>query len=208
MAIDVPTLCLGLLSRGEATGYALKKAFEEGSIGEFMEASFGSIYPALTKLTREGLADCRKESGERGPDKKIYSITPAGLDTLSERLNAGPPEDRVRLEFLFLLKFADLLSPVHRNLVIDGKIAAQRAKLARLRSEACDPARPGDAFVKGYGEAMLETSLRYLEANRHLLDQAHRGAAPDIPSIDETQIRPTQARPNSAAGSGLARGAK
>jgi DNA-binding PadR family transcriptional regulator len=55
MAFDVRTLCLGILSIGEATGYEIKKALEEGPFGHVLEASFGAIYPALGRLTEEGL---------------------------------------------------------------------------------------------------------------------------------------------------------
>ena len=45
--MDVRTICLGLLTRGEATGYEIKKQFEGEGFGHFAEASFGSIYPAV-----------------------------------------------------------------------------------------------------------------------------------------------------------------
>ena len=56
--MDVRTLCLGILSLGDATGYEIKKLVAEGSFSFFSEASYGSIYPALTKLTDEGLVSC------------------------------------------------------------------------------------------------------------------------------------------------------
>ena len=52
--MNIRTLCLGILSRGDATGYEIKKMAEEGLFSHFVEASFGSIYPALTRMTDEG----------------------------------------------------------------------------------------------------------------------------------------------------------
>ena len=48
--MDVKTLCLGVLSRGEATGYEIKKQCEEGPLAFFYAAGFDSIYPALNAL--------------------------------------------------------------------------------------------------------------------------------------------------------------
>ena len=50
--MDVKTVCLGMLSDGEASGYDLKKQFES-SFGHFFAAGFGSIYPALSSLADE-----------------------------------------------------------------------------------------------------------------------------------------------------------
>ena len=41
--MNVKTLCLGFLSTREATGYEIKKEFEEGFFSHFIEASYGSI---------------------------------------------------------------------------------------------------------------------------------------------------------------------
>ena len=55
--MDAKTLCLGALSRGDASGYEIKKAFEEGPLSHIHEASFGAIYPALTRLDEQGPCD-------------------------------------------------------------------------------------------------------------------------------------------------------
>ena len=62
--------------RGEATGYEIKKLFDEGGYQHFIEASFGSIYPALNRLTEEGLVSVRAEVQEKRPDRKVYSDHP------------------------------------------------------------------------------------------------------------------------------------
>ena len=49
--MDIKTLCLGVLTQGEASGYDIKKHFE-CVFSHFYVAGFGSIYPALTELAR------------------------------------------------------------------------------------------------------------------------------------------------------------
>ena len=52
--MDVKTLCLGVLTEGDKTGYEIKRCFEE-AFSHFFGAGFGSIYPALADLSRRGL---------------------------------------------------------------------------------------------------------------------------------------------------------
>src|SRR5919106_2573222 len=109
--MDVRTLCLGALTEGDRTGYEIKRRFEE-AFSYFFGASFGSIYPALADLTREGLVTCTNVEQTKRPDKKVYSLTPAGERALIDDLMATPPRHKVRSEFLVLMYFAHLLPPV------------------------------------------------------------------------------------------------
>ena len=52
--MDVRTICLGILTRGDFTGYEIKKLFEDGRYHYFVEASFGSICRGAGKLPRRG----------------------------------------------------------------------------------------------------------------------------------------------------------
>src|SRR5690242_12327400 len=99
--MNVRTLCLGVLTMGEATGYEIKKEIEEGLFSHFIEASFGSIYPALTQLLSEGLLTVRAEEQTGKPDKKVYAITEAGRRALERQLAVIPAKDKFKSEFLF-----------------------------------------------------------------------------------------------------------
>src|SRR3546814_16524572 len=94
--MDAKTLCLGVLSRGAASGYEIKKAFEEGPFSHFHQASFGSIYPALNALSADGLVAVRAQAQQKRPAKKIYSLTPKGRTELPAALmpTPGPPAAR------------------------------------------------------------------------------------------------------------------
>ena len=75
--MDVKTLCLGVLTEGDKTGYEIKQRFEE-AFSHFFGAGFGSIYPALAELSRQGLVTCQSVEQDKRPDKKVYSLTAAG----------------------------------------------------------------------------------------------------------------------------------
>src|SRR3546814_11137191 len=68
--MDAKTLCLGVLSRGAASGYEIKKAFEEGPFSHFHQASFGSIYPALNALSADGPVAVRAQAQQKRPQRK------------------------------------------------------------------------------------------------------------------------------------------
>jgi DNA-binding PadR family transcriptional regulator len=162
--MDVRTICLGILTRGEATGYEIKKTFEEDGYQHFIEASFGSIYPALNRLTEERLVSVRSEVQEKRPDRKVYSITPAGRAVFLGALMKPLPEDRHRSPFVFAMLFSHLLPPQRVTAMMNAYIAQSETKLAQIHDGA--PKNPGEAFVNGLGRAIYEAILSYLRAHR------------------------------------------
>lgn len=175
--MDVRTICLGILTRGDATGYEIKKLFEDGGYEHFVEASFGSIYPALNRLTEEGLVSVRAESQEKRPDRKVYSITPAGRSTFIASLLKTLPEDRHRSPFVFAMLFSDLLPPSRVNAMVDAYIGQVQTKLALLNSHDAASQSVGEKFVTGFGRALYEASLKFLTAHRVEIDKQHAAHA-------------------------------
>src|SRR6185437_7580710 len=164
--VDVRTICLGILTRGDATGYEIKKVFEDGGLQHFVEASFGSIYPALSRLTDEGLVSVREEAQEKRPDRKVYSITPAGRTAFLGALMKPLPEDKHRSPFLFAMLFSDLLPGPRVENLIDGYIAQAEQKLAQLKSKAAEPLRAGERFAIELGRTVYESTLDFLRTRR------------------------------------------
>jgi PadR family transcriptional regulator AphA len=60
--MNIRTICLAILAHGEASGYDLKKNWEDGPFSYLGGASFGSIYPALARLEQDGLIKSREET--------------------------------------------------------------------------------------------------------------------------------------------------
>ena len=167
--MDARSLCLGVLSLGDASGYEIKKAFEEGPLSHIHAASFGSIYPALGALVDDGLAVAHEVEQEKRPDKRVYSITPAGRQALRQALNNEPSADKVRSDFLFGIFFAQELTPDKLAQRLDQRIEWYREALRQMRACAAEDdsgAPPGPRFTRGLGEAVYSAALDYLEANR------------------------------------------
>lgn len=94
-------IILGLLMEGAMSGYDVKKSID-GSIGMFYKASFGSLYPALQRLTQKGLVSVA-EVEDSSKNKKIYMLLPAGkeafLSWLAEPLQVSRNEHLLRIFF-------------------------------------------------------------------------------------------------------------
>jgi PadR family transcriptional regulator AphA len=163
--MDVKTLCLGVLTEGDKTGYEIKQRFEE-AFSHFFGAGFGSIYPALAELSRRGLVTRRSVEQDKRPDKKIYSLTAAGRRALIDELLATPPRHKVRSEFLVLMYFAHLLPPERVAAIVDRMIAHWEPLVAEIEICAEASGTPGMRFAAGYGRAVLRAALAYVRAQK------------------------------------------
>lgn len=163
--MDVRTLCLGILALGDATGYEIKKLVAEGSFSFFSEASYGSIYPALTKLTEEGLVTCAAQSQDKRPDKKVYALTDTGKDELTKSLKNDPGPDKNRSGFLAAVLFAEAVSPERVLDLIQDRIKQHRQKIDSLEAILSEDMTEGSRFVVSYGIVMQKAALDYLLEN-------------------------------------------
>jgi DNA-binding PadR family transcriptional regulator len=165
--MNVRTLCLGILSTGEASGYEIKKDIEEGLFSHFIDASFGSIYPALTQLAGEGLVTLRAEEQSGKPDKKVYAITPKGKDALARAISVVPGRDKYKSEFLFQMLLQEYITPEMMRAAIDKQIADLEGDLARIGECRCsEQPLAGARLVADYGEAVLSAGLRVLKEKK------------------------------------------
>jgi DNA-binding PadR family transcriptional regulator len=175
--MDVRTICLGILTRGDATGYEIKRTVEEGGYHHFAEASFGSIYPALNRLTEEGLVSVHAQAQEKRPERKVYTITQAGRRAFVASLMGPLPEDRHRSAFAFAMLFADLLPEERVGRMLAAYIAETEKKLAQLQQADAKPRRQGERFTNGLGQAAYSAILDYLRAHRAKIETQTAHAA-------------------------------
>jgi len=184
--MDVKALCLGVLSLGDASGYEIRKMFEEGPFSHFHQASYGSIYPALSKLLEEGHVSCTVESQDGRPDKKVYSMTETGLAAFRKALRKTPEPDRIRSERLFMLFFADHMDSDHLVEIYDEYVREYSFYVEKLRGLDNTGLSRGRKFVRGFGLAFYEGVLQYMEDNRdHFLSASNGEGWRDIDSLRE-----------------------
>ncbi len=162
--MNIRTLCLGILSLQEASGYEIKKEIEEGVFNHFIDASYGSIYPALTQLNAEGLLSVRSEEQSGRPDKKVYATTELGRAVLAKSLSVVPARDKYKSEFLFEMLLQHLLSKQDIHRAMAKQHSDLMEDLARIENCADEMSNlPGASFVSGYGRTVLRAAANYLE---------------------------------------------
>lgn len=164
--MDVKTLCLGVLTFGDASGYEIRGYFEEGPFSHFFQAGFGSIYPALGKALDEGLVTCREEAQDGKPDKKVYSLAPAGQAYLTRALHEFPALDKIRSEFLVTLFFAGFLNGPHLESVYDAYLADYERNIEKMSNLEGDDIPAGQAFVRELGMVFYQAVGGFLHDNR------------------------------------------
>jgi PadR family transcriptional regulator, regulatory protein AphA len=171
--MDVKTVCLGMLTDGEASGYDLKKEFES-SFSHFFAAGYGSIYPALASLAEQGLVTCECIAQEGKPDRKVYRITVAGRQFLARALENTSPCHKIRSEFLATLCFSHLMKPEDIAAVLDNRldeIEKYKVFFADLEAQGLEQWPAGKQFVVGFGKALLTAMETYINESRDSLTE-------------------------------------
>lgn len=72
-------LTLMALMDGPKHGYEVSKYIEEKSNG-FFRLPFGTLYPILHRLEKEGLVDVNLEDKDSARPKKVYKLTKSGKE--------------------------------------------------------------------------------------------------------------------------------
>ena len=86
---------LGLLKESSMHGYQLKKRLSE-TLGSFWQVSYGSLYPALKRLQRQGAVEMTFPQEDVGRRKNVYRITPGGRGDVPRAARAGGPRGHAR----------------------------------------------------------------------------------------------------------------
>lgn len=164
--MNVRTICLAILYDGEATGYEIRKLVVEGEFSYFIDASYGSIYPALARLETEKLVTSRVEVQEGKPAKKIYAITPAGRSAFIQSLFEKLGEDEFRSEFLLFLRFSTELPQSLVEQRLSERLVELEATLKDFDKLKADHPHPADAWVIDYGRTCMAAARDYIQAHR------------------------------------------
>lgn len=135
---------LGLITLEPRSGYDIKRIIDR-TIRHFWAASYGQIYPELTRLEEEGwIAGADAPRG--GRSRRVFTITPKGRQALRDWLQG--PETRIELrdESLLRLFFADA-GPDELGLgLLQARRQGYEQMLAQLRA-LDDGTGPDPPFV-------------------------------------------------------------
>ena len=88
---------LSLLARGPLSGYDIAGQLKHG-VGPFWSARHSQIYPELARLEAAGFVSYARVEQLDRPDKKMYSLAPAGRAALRDWLISPLPAEAIRDE--------------------------------------------------------------------------------------------------------------
>jgi DNA-binding PadR family transcriptional regulator len=128
---------LGLLHEAPVHGYELRKQLGV-RLGGFRLFSYGSLYPALRRLTRAGLiaeeeADA-EEAGWSRRGKRVYRITAEGKERFAELLSESGPQAWDDDGFGVHLAFFSRTPAEARMRILEGRRRAVEERREGLRA--------------------------------------------------------------------------
>ncbi|GHF28160.1 PadR family transcriptional regulator [Streptomyces mashuensis] len=122
---------MAALLEGEASGYDLAKGFD-ASVANFWMAAPQQLYRELERMESEGLISARVVQQERRPNKRLFSLTEAGVEAVRAYV-AEPPgkPTAIRDELLVKVQCADVGDVEAVRAAITERMEWAAAKLAR-----------------------------------------------------------------------------
>jgi DNA-binding PadR family transcriptional regulator len=140
---------LGLLKEQPMHGYQLNRELSE-QLGGLWRVSYGSLYPSLRRLERQGAITSEPGTGARR--KTVYAITPEGERLFLELLEETPQENQTEdARFRVRLAFFRYLPPETRVRLLERRRQALETRLDDVKAHLRDSATTDD-----YQRALLD----------------------------------------------------
>ena len=175
--LELPVL--GLLKEKSMHGYELRKQLG-AMLGPLWQVSWGSLYPALRRLTKAGAiekvaepspARARRAAARgtapkaAGRRKTVYRITPHGehlFTTLLEETAAAVDAEHFTLK----LAFFRYLQPETRLALLERRRAYLQEKLAQFKANLRDYRERIDSYtlsLQNHGMASTENDIAWID---------------------------------------------
>lgn len=126
-------IVLGILVDKPATGYEIKNQFST-IFSNFYNASFGSVYPILHKLDKEGKVSFEVVSQLGKPNKKVYSITTKGKKAFESYLQQPVESKKIKWDFMVRLFYSSQLDEQKRSALITSEINTRTDEIKELEA--------------------------------------------------------------------------
>jgi PadR family transcriptional regulator, regulatory protein AphA len=151
MSLDAAIL--GFLGERPRSGYDLKTRCFDGAARDFWTADQAQIYRTLERLETAKLVSVARKRQSGKPDRKVYSLTNLGQQTLSAWIGSHVPLSPPRDAFLLQLYFASGCTDDELAEHLRSRRALRQARLDDLRASAL-------AVTRNPAESPRQASLR------------------------------------------------
>lgn len=159
--MSVKHALLALLYQHPMHGYELGKQLSLAVNAEW-DVKPGQIASTLTRLNEAGLVDYTVEETDDAPDRKVYSLTPEGLDEL-QAWYLTPEVREYQLGDTFYVKL--VLSLTGGPVSPEQVLMVQRRELYQRLHEVTELRRQADPRTELPWVLLLESATMHLEAD-------------------------------------------
>lgn len=153
---------LGILMRGPKHGYELH-GYSSSEMSQFWHLSMSQVYALLKRMEKDGMVVSRKEWQDKGPAKKIFSITQAGKGRFLDWVYSPVKHVRdLRIEFIAKLFFIKELKLKGVSAIIDKQIGVLQEKLDVTRNSKERTTDEFQAALHSFKIAQTTSALDWL----------------------------------------------
>jgi DNA-binding PadR family transcriptional regulator len=185
---------LGLLFEAPVHGYALRKQLST-RLGGLRVISYGSLYPALRRLTRAGLIVADGPPADdawprRG--RRVYRITAEGKERFAELLADAGPQAFDDDGFGVHLAFFSRTPAEIRMRILEGRRRAVEERREGLRAVLARAGEQIDRYTRELHQLGLDTTEREVRWLNELIQSEQRAAREHGPDNDAPTEDPAQ----------------
>jgi DNA-binding PadR family transcriptional regulator len=171
---------LGLLKERSMHGYQLSKRLSD-TLGGFWKVSYGSLYPTLKRLQKEGEVEPVFAKQEVGRRKNVYRITEKGEKLFAELLEEAGQESWEDNRFRVRLAFFQYLKPETRLRLLEKRRAYLEGRLFDIKNSLKNYKERIDAYtlsLMSHGADATEQDIAWLDGlieteRRHVRATVH-----------------------------------
>jgi DNA-binding PadR family transcriptional regulator len=165
---------LGLLAEAPVHGYELRKQLRL-RLGGFRMFSYGSVYPALRRLTRAGLIVEEAEQPEPEAawsrrSRRVYRITAEGKERLAELLSESGPQAWDDDGFGVHLAFFSRTPAEARMRILEGRRRAVEERREGLRTALGRAGEQIDRYTRELHQLGLDSTEREVRWLNELIE--------------------------------------
>jgi DNA-binding PadR family transcriptional regulator len=156
---------LGLLKERSMHGYQLSKRLED-TLGGFWRVSYGSLYPTLRRLERDGAVEPVFSREDVRRRKNVYRITEKGEQLFDELLQEISQETWEDNRFRVRLAFFKYLKPDTRIRLLERRRAYLEERLSTIKTSLKNTRERIDNYTLSlmrHGQDATEHDIAWLD---------------------------------------------
>ena len=190
---------LGLLKERSMHGYQLKKHLAD-TLGGFWQVSYGSLYPALKRLQREGAVEMIFPKEQVGRRKNVYRITPAGEALFAELLERAGQDATADQGFSVRFAFFQYLKPETRIRLLERRRAYLESRWSTIKQSL----QSYKERIDSYTLSLMNHQLSATESDIRWLDDLIAAEQTKVPRLARRRAAARRPRTASPAATRLA----